>query len=151
TVAGGALPVCQAYVTKLIIDGILHSIKGGLSPADGLRSILPYVLLELFFYILGNINGQVRQLCDKLLDHRLGHLINTRIMRKALSLDARYFEDPEFYDKMQQARRQSEYRAMGIVRAGFLLAQNFVTLTSFAVVLFAFNWVVAGVLFFAAI
>src|SRR5438045_9279075 len=74
TVVGGALPICQAYVNKLIIDGILAAVHNGLTPAAGLRSILPYVLAQLSFYVLGNVSGQIRALCDKLLDHRLGHL-----------------------------------------------------------------------------
>lgn len=151
TVAGGVLPVCQAWVTKLIIDGILNAVKGGLSPTEGLKTVLPYVLAELFFYVLGTINGQIRALTDKLLDHRLGHLINNRIIRKALSLEARFFEDADFYDKMQNARRQSEYRTMAIVRGGFLAAQNALTLASFAVALLAFNPWIALLLFGAAI
>lgn len=151
TVAGGVIPVSQAWVTKLIIDGVLSSVRHGYTPAQGLRAVLPYVAVELALILVGSVNGQLRQLTDKLIDHRLGHLINTRIIRKALNLEARYFEDPDFYDKMQNARRQSEYRAMGLVRAAFLLCQNVVTLVSFAAVLFAFNPWIALVLFGATI
>ncbi|MBI3557229.1 MAG: hypothetical protein HY074_13280, partial [Deltaproteobacteria bacterium] len=48
-------------------------------------------------------------------DHKIGFLINSRIIRKALRLELHYFENAEFYDKMQNARRQSEYRAMATV------------------------------------
>ncbi|MDE2489921.1 MAG: ABC transporter ATP-binding protein [Elusimicrobia bacterium] len=151
TAAGGALPVSQAWVTKLIIDGVLSAVKRGLEPAQGLRSVLPYVAAEFGLILAGSIVGQLRQLVDKLIDHRLGHLVNTRIIRKALALEARWFEDADFYDKMQNARRQSEYRAMSLVRAGFLLAQNLLTLASFVAVLLAFNPWVALILFGAAI
>lgn len=151
TVLGGIIPVSQAWVTKLIIDGVLSSVRRGASPQAGLRAVLPYVAFEFALILLGSVINQVRQLVDKLIDHRLGHLINTSIIRKALSLEARWFEDAEFYDKMQNARRQSEYRAMGLVRSSFLIAQNALTLISFAAVLFAFNVWVALLLFAATI
>lgn len=148
---GAILPVSQAWVTKLIIDGVLRSLRLGLTPQNGLRSVLPYVLAEFGLLLAGSINGQLRQLVDKLISHRLGHLINTRIIRKSLGLEARFFEDAEFYDKMQNARRQSEFRVMALVNGGFLLAQNLLTLASFLALLLAFNPWVALILFGAAI
>ncbi len=151
TLVGAALPVSQAWVTKLIIDGVLRSLSLGLAPRDGLRSVLPYVAVEFALLLAGSINGQMRQLTDKLISHRLSHLINTRIIRKSLGLEARFFEDAEFYDKMQNARRQSEFRVMALVNGGFLLVQNLLTLASFLVLLLAFNPWVALILFGAAI
>jgi ATP-binding cassette subfamily B protein len=148
---GSALPVSQAWVTKLLIDGVLASVKAGRAPMDGFSAVAPFIFAEFVLIFLGMINGQIRQLFEKLVDHRLGHLVNTRIMRKALSLEARYFEDADFYDKMQNARRQSEYRVMALVRSGFLIAQNLLTLASFVTVLFAFNPWIALVLFGAAV
>jgi ATP-binding cassette subfamily B protein len=151
TALGGATPVGHAWVTKQIIDGVLAAVRGGLSPAEGMRAVVPYVVFEFGLIMLGSVSGQFRMLTDKLIDHRLGHLINVRIIRKALSLESRYFEDPEFYDKMQNARRQSEYRTMALVRAVFMLVQNLLTLLSFAAVLFAFNKWIALILFGATI
>jgi ATP-binding cassette, subfamily B, bacterial len=151
TLISAALPVSQAWLTKLIIDGVLAAVRADAAPMDGLRSVLPYIGVEFALILAGSVVGQVRQLIEKLIDHRLGHLINTRIMRKALSLEARFFEDAEFYDKMQNARRQSEYRVMALVRGGFLLLQNLLTLASFVTVLVAFSPWIAFVLFGAAI
>src|SRR2546428_8439412 len=33
-----------------------------------------------------------------------------QIMEKAIELDVQYFEDDEFYDKLQRANRESSYR-----------------------------------------
>ena len=47
--------------------------------------------------------GLVRQL----LGARLGLSINGRILEKALTLELRHFEDPEFYDRLTRARREA--------------------------------------------
>jgi ATP-binding cassette subfamily B protein len=151
TVIAASLPVAGAWVGKLIIDGVLSSIRLGLGAEQGLRSILPYLGLEFGFILVGAINNQARQLIDELIDHRLGHTINMKIIRKALSLEVKYFEDADFYDKMQNARRQSEYRAMALVNGAFLLFQNLLTLFSFLILLLSFHPWIAAVLFFTTI
>ena len=62
-----------------------------------------------------------------------------------------YFENADFYDKMQNARRQSEYRAMAIVKALFLLGGSAITLVSFLALLLAFSPWVALLLFGATL
>src|SRR5262249_41747736 len=72
-------------------------------------------------------------------------------IRKALSLELHFFEDADFYDKMQSARRQSEYRALQIISSSFLLAQNVLTLVSFLLILLAFSPLAALLLFGASV
>lgn len=151
TVVNAAFPAAQAWAGKMILDGVVASIKLGRSPADGVRSVLPFVLLELGLVLSRSVASQAYQLLHNLIDLRLGYLVTGRIVRKALSLEMRWFEDPEFYDKLQNARRQSEYRAMAIVTDGFQAAQNVLTLGSFLVILLAFNPYIALLLCGAAI
>jgi ATP-binding cassette subfamily B protein len=150
-VVNAAFPAGQAWAGKMIIDGVVASVKLGRTPAEGVRAVLPYILLEFGLVMARNVAAQAYQLLHNLIDLRLGYLVTGRIVRKALSLDMRWFEDPEFYDKLQNARRQSEYRAMAIVTDGFQATQNLLTLASFLVILLAFNPLVALLLCGAAI
>ena len=151
TLVSAALPISQAWVAKLIVDSVVSS-RGQISSArDALIHVGPYLALEFVLFVMGTTLSQLRNLLEEILDHRLGHEINTRIIKKALTLDLHYFEDAEFYDKLQNARRQSEYRALAIVNSSFLLIQNLITLVSFSVVLFSFNAWIALVLFSATI
>ncbi len=151
TLVGSFLPVSEAWVTKLIVDSVVGSIRHGFSVKKGLEVILPYLFLAFSLMLANSVITQLRQLIEELMDHRLGHVINTRIIRKALSLEVKYFEDAEFYDKMQNARKQSEYRAMALVNGAFLLVQNGLTLLSFLVLLVSFNSWIAAILFLTAI
>ena len=151
TAVGAALPVSQAWLARLIIDAVVEAARGHVGAREGFHIVLPYLLLQLILTFVGAVNGQIYQLIDKFMAHQLGHLVNRRIINKALSLEAKWFEDPEFYDKMQNARRQSEWRSWAIVKAGFLVVQNLLTLLSFVAVLLSFNPWLAGVLFAAAL
>ena len=151
TLISGLLPVGQAWVAKLIIDSVIHSLSTPSDPRTSLIHLVPYLTLEFIFILSGQIIAQLRRLLSEILDHKIGFHINSQIIRKALGLELHYFENAEFYDKMQNARKQSEYRAMAIVNSIFSLSENTITLTSFLALLVAFSPWVAVLLFGAAL
>lgn len=151
TVTDAAYPAAQAWAAKMILDGVVASIKLGRTPAEGVRAVAPYLFLEFALVLAKDVGSRGRQLVQNLIDLRLGYLVTGRIVRKALTLEMRWFEDPEFYDKLQNARRQSEYRAMTVVNDGFFAAQNALSLASFMAILLVFNPWIALVLCAAAI
>lgn len=116
-----------------------------------LRATLPYLLVEFVLLTTGAILNQVRTLNEHILNARLGNTINTAIIRKSLALDLHYFEDAQFYDKLQNARRESNWRAMSMIRTSFNLIENVITLGSFAIGLLAFSPLIALILFGATI
>jgi ATP-binding cassette, subfamily B, bacterial len=151
TVLSAALPASQAWAGALIVDSVVHSLNNKLTAEQGLNAALPLLLLEFGLLLVGAIISQVRRLYEHVLNAQLGHYINTEIIRKALSLDLHYFEDAAFYDKLQNARREADFRAVGIINGVFMVAQNILTLISFAVLLLAFNPWISLILFGATV
>ena len=151
TLLDAFLPAAQAWAGKLIVDGVVNAINGKLTVEAGLQSVLPYLIVEFILITLGSVLGQARTLIEHVLHARLSYTINTLIIRKALSLDLQFFEDSQFYDKLQNARREADWRAMQIMTTGFMAVQNVLTLISFAVLLFAFSPLIALMLFGAAL
>lgn len=151
TIASGLLPVAQAWVAKLIIDSVTRGLATHQNAREAFYGLLPYLYIEFALFFAGALIAQFRRLLDEILDHKIGFLINSKIIRKALRLELHYFENAEFYDKMQNARRQSEYRAMAIVTAVFQLIAGIITLGSFLALLLSFSPWVALLLFGAAL
>lgn len=151
TLLDAFLPAAQAWAGKLIVDGVVNAINAGLPVEVGLQSVLPYLGVEFVLITIGSVLGQVRTLIEHVLHARLSYRINTLIIRKALSLDLQFFENSEFYDKLQNARREADWRALQIMNTGFMAVQNILTLLSFAVLLFAFSPFIAVLLFGAAL
>ncbi len=151
TLLSAILPAAQAWVGKLIVDTVVHALEAGIAPTAGLQAALPYLLIEFVMLTLSSILTQWRRLLEHVLHARLGHTINTRIMQKAITLDLSYFEDSEFYDMLQNARRRADVSALTIINTGFLILQNIITLASFATILLFFNPLIALLLFGATI
>jgi ATP-binding cassette subfamily B protein len=151
TLVGALLPAGQAWVGKLIVDGVVAAINGQIGAQAGIRAVLPLLLAELLMLVVQSANSQVRSLAEHVLHARINLSINQRIIRKALDLDLAHFENAEFYDKMQNARREADWRSLQIVNGGFYVAQNIVTLLSFGVLLVRFSPWLALILFVATL
>jgi ATP-binding cassette subfamily B protein len=151
TLIGSLLPASQAWVAKLIVDSVVKAIADPLPAMDGLRAILPLLAIEFGLLIIQAANTQARTLAEHVLHARLNLTINTRIIRKALALDLSHFENSEYYDKLQNARREADYRGLQIVNGGFYLVQNILTLLSFSALLLRFSPWLALTLFLATL
>lgn len=148
TLGSAALPAAQAWAGKLIVDGVVAAI--GLAPEAGwwtaLQPVLPYLALEFGLVTTGAVLSQVRLLLEHVLHARLSYTINEAIIRKSLVLDLHFFENAEFYDKLQNARREADRRALSILNDGFSVVQSALTLASFVVLLLAFSPLITLVL-----
>jgi ATP-binding cassette subfamily B protein len=142
TLVAALLPASQAWVGKLIVDGVVASIQQGADP-ERVRSVFVYMVLELGLFLLATGLNQARRLIQQLIQLQLANRIRGEIIGKALSLDLAFFEHPDFYDRLQNARRESGYKPVDLINDTFLIVQNTITLISFAVLLLRFSpWLI---------
>jgi ATP-binding cassette, subfamily B, bacterial len=151
TLGGALIPAAQAWVGKLIIDSVVASLNGQIPPQTGLLAVLPYLTIEFLLILAQSGIAQARSLAEHILHARLNYSLNTRIIRKALALDLTHFENADFYDKLQNARREADWRALQIMNNGFYIVQNVITLISFGAILLTFNIWLTLILFGATI
>lgn len=142
TLAGALLPASQAWVGKLIVDGVVASIRGGHND-EQVRAVFYYLILELILFLLSTALNHSRRLIQQLIQLQLANRIRTDIIRKALTMDLASFEQPDFYDRLQNARREGGYKPVELINDSFQIVQNLITLTSFAVLMLRFSpWLV---------
>jgi ATP-binding cassette, subfamily B, bacterial len=117
----------------------------------GLRYVAPYLTLEFGLVLTGSLTSQVRSLIDRILQSQLTNHVNSMIIRKAINLDLQFFEDPIFYDTLQNARRQADVSALNIVNSTLQMVQQVITLISVVVLLIRFSPWLAVIVFVSAI
>ncbi len=142
TLGGALLPASQAWVGKLIVDGVVAAIQDPSDPART-QTVFVYLSFELILFLLSAGFNQGRRLIQQLIQLQLANRIRAEIIRKALTLDLAFFEHPEFYDRLQNARREGGYKPTELINDTFQIVQNSITMVSFAVLLLRFNpWLV---------
>ena len=143
TLAGALLPAAQAWVGKLIVDGVVAAIQHGQDHQQA-QSVFYLLLVELGLILLSTGVSQARRLIQQLTQLKLANQIRGEIIAKALTLDLAFFEHPEYYDKLQNARREGGYKPVELINDTFQIVQNVITLASFAFLLLRFSpWLVA--------
>jgi ATP-binding cassette subfamily B protein len=133
------LPVITLFVGKLIIDDVVLLVQTPNKPQtltqwlnSGLLNWLGLLLLaEFALAVLSDILGRVVSLIDSLLSERVSNALSVRLMQHAATLDLEDFEDAEFQDQLERARRQSSGR-MTLMGQLLSQAQDMVTVASFA-------------------
>ncbi|MGI8547678.1 MAG: ABC transporter ATP-binding protein, partial [Gemmatimonadaceae bacterium] len=121
------VPVATFWVGKLIIDAVLAA-RGG---ATNLNQLWRYVALELAIIAVGEILARVSALVESLLSDLFSNRMSVRLMQHSATLDLAQFEDPDFYDHLERARRQTVGR-IALLTQLLGIAQDFLTLLTLA-------------------
>jgi ATP-binding cassette subfamily B protein len=145
------LPVITLYLGKLIIDEVVLLVQAPHKPetlrlwlGSGLLNWLIILLLSEFaLAVMADVLGRVVSLIDSLLAERVTNASSVRLMEHAAKLDLEDFEDSEFQDQLERARRQTSGR-MTLMGQLFSQAQDVVTVASFAAgLIFYAPWLIA--------
>lgn len=133
-------PLAMLWVGKLIIDAVVANIG---APAPDWSLLARLVALELAIALASDVLSRLTGLLESLLGDLFSNEMSVRLMRHAATLDLQHFEDPEFFDKMQRARRQTMGR-VALMSQTLTMGQQTLTLSSLLVALVAFNpWLLA--------
>jgi ATP-binding cassette, subfamily B, bacterial len=136
TLFSAALPLAIAFAAKAIIDAVV---------ARSVEETLRWVLVELALVAGFALVQRGSLLLRQTLGARLALDINVQILEKALTLELRHFEDPDFYDRLTRARREASSRPVQVVTETFQMLQNGLTLAGYAAVLVGYSpWMVLG-------
>ena len=104
-----AIPLAILYVGKEIIDEVIRLIE----VTDGAKDYLWLMVgIELGLAIASDLLNRAIMLLDSLLGDLFANRSSVMLIRHAARLDLYQFEDPEFYDKLEMARRQTVGRTM---------------------------------------
>jgi len=136
SVLNALLPVFIAYVGKEIVDAVVTAMA---SPEHALGPTLSWVGLELALILGAHTTGQYIGYTAQLLRARLALHIDVIIFEKALRLSVKHFEDADFMDVLERARKESSWRPLEMITHGLRLCRNVVTLIGFAVLLAQFS------------
>ena len=137
----GIFPIIGAYITKELLNGIqalIGQTATGNIAEDVFTTLRPilFLLILQFLYILFNRTVQrihigVTAIAGELV---VNH-IKLKIINKAKTVDMGSFDNPAFYEKLENANREAGARPIAILSATFRLISDLISVVSFIVVL----------------
>lgn len=134
-VIAALLPPALFWVSKLIIDAIVHIVTTHQPIGHRLWWL---VAAEFALAVAAGILSRGIDYLDSLLAGKYTHHVSVRVMEHAASLDLLAYEDPAFYDRLERARVQATDRLYMIQAIGRLIQQLITTITlSISIMLFS--------------
>jgi ATP-binding cassette, subfamily B, bacterial len=132
-----AIPVSTLYIGKIIINEVNHARAG-----TDLRYIFVIVAIGFGLAILSDLLNRATSLMDSMLGDLFANKSSVDLMEHAAMLDLDQFEDSNFYDKLERARRQTLNRTI-LMSQVFSQIQDVITMAFLAVGLITFNpWLI---------
>lgn len=141
-VLDGTLPVIGAYISSELLNAIADLIGRGLGKPSGIAEALSAFsgVLWLFLFqflhmflrrVITRVDGIVTTIAGELVSNH----IRMKIITKAKTLDQQSFDQPHFYEKLENANREAGVRPIGILTATFSVVSAIISSVSFIVVL----------------
>jgi ATP-binding cassette subfamily B protein len=137
------IPLAMLYIGKLLIDEVIQIIPLFQSGESlEYRYLWTLVAAELGLAIIADLISRMVTLFDSLLGDLFSNKISVRLIRHAARLDLYQFENPDFYDKLERARRQTVGRVV-LMSQVLTQMQDIITIVSLGVGLVYFNaWLI---------
>jgi ATP-binding cassette subfamily B protein len=133
------LPLAMLYIGKEIVDEVIYLMDARTASQQYLWTL---VAAELALAVLSDLLSRGISLLDGLLGDLFANATSVKLIRHAAELDLYQFEDPDFYDKLERARRQTTSRTI-LMSQVLSQAQDLITIISLGAGLVVFNpWLI---------
>jgi ATP-binding cassette, subfamily B, bacterial len=142
-IVGGLVPPATAWISKLLVDVVVAAASAG-GGRDGVRQAMVLVAAQLALYLAGSLLQTLRTIVEQALQELTANRVQLTLMQHANRLDLSLFEDPKFYDTLQQAQREATQRPVRMVQELFNLARSLVTFLGMIALMARLGWIVGA-------
>ena len=152
----GILPVFGAYISSYLLNEIADLISDkslGLltdSAIEAMRPLIFLFILNLVYLFMKKVLSKVSTMVTGIAGELVVNHIKLLLIGKAKTLDTRSFDDPLFYEKLENANREANMRPISILNATFSLISAIISAVSFVLVLASLNPIAPIIIMVAA-
>lgn len=135
----GISPIIGAMISKGILNELQQIIKVGAMPAaDFWRANVLYLLIFLLVHrVLVQIINDMSRALNRIAGEKVVKQVRLQIMKKAKELDLASFDDPAFYERMENANREAGNRPLTILSETFGAVSTVIEFISYLIILLA--------------
>lgn len=135
----GVTPVIGALISQSVLNELHSVIQAGALPASEFwSSPVFYLLIFLFVYrILLQIINHISNSLNRIAGEKVVKQVKMQIMEKSKNLDVASFDQPAFYEKMENANREAGSRPLNVLSQTFGIVSTVIEFVSYLVILLA--------------
>jgi len=135
----GLVPLATALITGGLAQAVFRAILLG-GKHSSVTVVIWYVVAQFGVQGINSLLTTLSNIMQQLLQERMSYTVQLMVMEKANTLDLSFFEDAQFYDRIQEAQREATSRPVGMISETFGLGRTLITLLSMVALLSQLAW-----------
>lgn len=117
-----------------------NAMFNALDTSDQFMDVAIYILALAAFYLIVFIPDHIYGLIlNPILENKLRYRMHSELYRKAQKMDLACYDDPDFYNQFVWAMRESDSRAIAVVRALWNIINRIISATAISALLLSIN------------
>ena len=117
-----------------------NAMFNALDVSDRFMDVAVFILSLAVFYLIVYVPDHVYTLIvSPILENRLRYRMHAELYRKAVSMDLACYDDPDFYNQFVWAMRESDNRAISVVKALWNVVNRIISATAISALLLSIN------------
>ena len=147
-VFNGVTPVIGALINKELLNSLASAYVAAVNGMPSQLSVVAGLLILRFSYnFVTSLVSRLSNIVTNIAGELVVNNVNLRLMHKAKEVDLASFDRPEFYEKLENAKREAGNRPLQIINANFTIVSTIISMVSFILVLASIStaapWVIA--------
>ena len=117
-----------------------NAMFNALDTSDRFGDVAVYILVLALFYVIVFIPDHIYNLIlNPILENKLRYRMHSELYRKAQAMDLACYDDPDFYNQFVWAMRESDNRAIAVVRGLWNVINRIISATAISALLLTIN------------
>ncbi len=132
----GVAPVVGLMIDAELLNSLADAfIKAAQGNPVGMDAVASVLILRFAYSFVISLIGRINSIVSSISGELVVNNVNLRIMNKAKEVDIASFDRPEFYEKLENAKREAGHRPLHILNANFTIISTIISMVSYIVLL----------------
>ncbi len=149
-IGGGLIPIWGAVISKDLLNAVnevlsangIHVEESIVSSFTGVLSgVAFFIILQFVFQLLKRLIVRLQVTVNSLAGEMVSNHIKIKLMNKAKTVDLASYDNPQFYEKLENANREAGIRPISILSSAFDIISSVISCVGFIVLLANIGWV----------
>ncbi len=135
----GISPVIGSLISQNILNALQDVIRvGGLPESNFWASGILHLLIALFVYrLLILVINSISSALNRIAGEKIVNEVKVQIMVKSKEVDLSSYDNPAFYEKMENANQEAGHRPLSVLTETFNIISYIIEFISFLIILFS--------------
>lgn len=137
-VFNGISPVIKAFISAALLNALGESAAALITGEEfAFSKILTLLIFQFGYIFLNNFIKNIYNMIIRIAGELVSNHIKLKLYDKAKKIDMASFDQPEFYEKLENATREAGSRPIQILSSTFDIVSALISLVSFIITLAA--------------